>query len=75
MIAILALAWRDMAPREQGDSFDSWEGWKVRLLGVFNLLPVLALIFVVLGFIYLGIASPSEAAAFGYQAPLSWRFC
>ena len=65
MIAILALAWRDMAPREQGDSFDTWEGWKIRLLGVLNLLPVLALIFVVLGFIYLGIASPSEAAAFG----------
>ena len=65
MIAILALAWRDMAPREQGDSFETWEGWRVRLLGVLNLLPVLALIFVVLGFIYLGIASPSEAAAFG----------
>ena len=65
MIAILALAWRDMAPREQGDSFGNWEGWKVRLLGAFHLLPILALIFIVLGFIYLGIASPSEAAAFG----------
>ena len=65
MIAVLALLWRGMAPREQGDSFATWVGWKIRLLGLIQLLPVLALVFLVLGVIYLNIAAPSEAAAFG----------
>ena len=65
MIGFLALAWRGMAPREQGDSFTTWEGWKIRLIGLFQLLPVLALVFLVLGVIYMGLATPSEAAAFG----------
>ena len=65
MIVLVALVWRGMSPMEQGDSFATWEGWRVRLLGLFQLLPGLALIFLVLGVIYLNIASPSEAAAFG----------
>ena len=65
MIAVLALLWRGMAPKEQGDSFATWVGWKIRLLGLIQLLPVLALVFLVLGVIYLNIAAPSEAAAFG----------
>ena len=65
MIGILALFWRGMAPRETGESFTTWESWRLRLLSSFQLLPVLALIFIVLGVIYLGIAAPSEAAAFG----------
>ena len=64
MIAVLALLWRGMAPKEQGDSFATWVGWKIRLLGLIQLLPVLALVFLVLGVIYLNIAAPSEAAAF-----------
>ena len=65
MIGLMAVVWRGMAPREHGESFTTWEAWRGRLLGTFQLLPVLALIFIVLGVIYLGIASPSEAAAFG----------
>ena len=65
MIAALALIWRGMAPLEQGDSFSTWEGWRLRLLSTFNLLPVIALIALVLGVIYAGIATPTEASAFG----------
>ena len=65
MIGILAMVWRGMAPREQGESFATWEGWRLRLLGTIQLLPIIALIFIVLGVIYMGVATPSEAAAFG----------
>ena len=65
MIAIVALVWRGMAPREQGYGLASWQGWRMRLLGIFQLLPMLALVFLVLGAIYLGLATPGEAAAFG----------
>ena len=65
MIGALAVVWRGMAPREQGESFTTIEGWRVRLLGTLQLLPMVALVFIVLGTIYMGIATPSEAAAFG----------
>ena len=65
MIAVMAIFWRGMAPREEGESFTSWEGWKLRLIGAIQLLPVGVLIFLVLVSIYLGWAAPSEAAAFG----------
>ena len=65
MIAVMAIFWRGMAPREEEESFRNWEGWKLRLTGAVQLLPVAALIFLVLGSIYLGWAAPSEAAAFG----------
>ena len=63
MIAVLGTFWRGMAPRERGDSFATWEGWRARLLGTFQLLPVAPLVVFVLGVIYLGIVTPSEAAA------------
>ena len=65
MIGILAMGWRGMAPREQGESFATWEGWRLRLLGTIQLLPIIALIFIVLGVIYMDVATPSQAAAFG----------
>ena len=65
MIGVLAVIWRGMAPREGGESYATWEGWRIRLLGTLQLLPVVALIAVVLGVIYADIATPSEAAAFG----------
>ena len=60
MIGIMALFWRGMAPRETGESFTSWESWKIRLVSSLHLLPVLALIFIVLGVIYLFTSSNQE---------------
>ena len=65
MILTLALVWRGLAPRESGDSFFTIEGWVNRLIGSIALVPIVALIIVVIGSIYGGIATPSEAAAFG----------
>ena len=65
MIFSLALVWRGLAPRESGDSFITIEGWVNRLIGSIALVPIVALIIVVIGSIYGGIATPSEAAAFG----------
>ena len=65
MILLLALVWRGLAPREQGDSFITIQGWVNRLIGSIALVPIIALIIVVIGSIYGGIATPSEAAAFG----------
>ena len=65
MIFTLALVWRGLAPRESGDSFFTIQGWVNRLIGSIALVPIIALIIVVIGSIYGGIATPSEAAAFG----------
>lgn len=65
MILTLALVWRGLAPRESGDSFITIQGWVNRLVGSIALVPIIALIIVVIGSIYGGIATPSEAAAFG----------
>src|SRR4029453_4058279 len=62
IIAVAAKIWPSVAPREAAPS------WRVRFLGLLSLLPVLALMFIVLGTIYLGIATPTEAAAFGVVA-------
>ena len=70
MIGALAVVWRGMAPRERGESFATWEGWRLRLLGTVSLLPVIALIAIVLGVIYAGIATPTEASAFGVSGAL-----
>jgi C4-dicarboxylate transporter, DctM subunit len=55
----------DLAPRA-GDVFT----WRDRLFGVTQLLPVVSLIAIVLGSIYTGYATPSEAAAVGVAATL-----
>jgi C4-dicarboxylate transporter, DctM subunit len=56
----------DLAPRA-GDVFT----WRDRLFGVTQLLPVVSLIAIVLGSIYTGYATPSEAAAVGVAATLT----
>ncbi|MEX2408479.1 MAG: TRAP transporter large permease subunit, partial [Rhodovibrionaceae bacterium] len=43
---------------------------RAKLLSLVNILPLLGLILVVTGFIFLGIATPSEAAAMGVAATL-----
>ncbi len=65
MILGLAVIWKGLAPREHGDSFFTIQGWVNRLIGSISLVPIIALIIVVIGSIYGGIATPSEAAAFG----------
>jgi C4-dicarboxylate transporter DctM subunit len=58
-VIIWAIVNPEIAPREAGVS------WKERLSSVPKFLPTLALILVVLGGIYAGICTPSEAAALG----------
>jgi C4-dicarboxylate transporter, DctM subunit len=62
IIAVSAKIWPSVAPRERAPS------WRVRLLGLLSLFPVIVLMFIVLGTIYLGVATPTEAAAFGVVA-------
>lgn len=44
---------------------EPWASWPERICGLLGLLPILGLIFLVLGTIYLGVATATEAAAFG----------
>ncbi|MCH7735778.1 MAG: TRAP transporter large permease subunit [Chloroflexi bacterium] len=59
MIVIAAKIWPGIAPKEEIVS------WRLRFLGLFSLLPIGLLIFTVLGSIYFGFATPTEAAAAG----------
>ena len=59
MIAIAAKIWPQIAPKEASVS------WRLRFMGLFSLVPIALLIFAVLGSIYFGIATPTEAAASG----------
>jgi C4-dicarboxylate transporter, DctM subunit len=62
IIAVAAKIWPAVAPHEVAPS------WRLRFLGLLSLFPVILLMFIVLGTIYLGIATPTEAAAFGVVA-------
>ena len=71
MIAIAALIWPNIAPREsEGQSMFDLQQWRERIVSLLALIPVAGLIFVVLGTIYMGIATPTEAAAFGVSGAL-----
>jgi TRAP-type C4-dicarboxylate transport system permease large subunit len=59
MIVIAAKIWPGIAPKEETVS------WRLRFIGLFSLLPIAFLIFAVLGSIYFGFATPTEAAAAG----------
>jgi C4-dicarboxylate transporter DctM subunit len=48
--------------------------WKERFRGLSAILPIFALMFVVLGSIYLGVATPTEAAALGVTGALLIAF-
>ena len=58
-IYVMAKRWPGIAAREAG------AGWKERIAALIAILPILVIIFSVLGTMYLGIATPTEAAAFG----------
>jgi len=59
-VGAVSLLRPDMAPAEEDPP-----GWRALALGLWNLIPIAVLIFIVLGSIYSGIATPSEAAAVG----------
>ena len=71
MIAGVAIIWPSIAPKESANqSFFNLEQWRERIVSLIALIPVAGLIFVVLGTIYMGIATPGEAAAFGVSGAL-----
>ncbi len=63
-IFVVALIRPDVAPREPAVPL------RVMLRGLLDLLPTFVLIFLCLGTIYLGVATPTEAAAFGAAGAL-----
>ena len=65
MIGVASIVWPGIAPRESGPGYFSLSGWRDRILGTLNMVPIFALIFAVLGSIYGGWATPTEAAAWG----------
>ena len=71
MIGIVSVIWPAVAPRQSRLAFWTWEGWIERLLFTLLMIPVMALVFIVLGSIYFGWATPSEAAGFGVSGALA----
>jgi tripartite ATP-independent transporter DctM subunit len=63
-IFVVALVRPQWAPREPAAP------WAVMLRGLLDLAPTAVLIFLVLGTIYLGVATPTESAAFGVSGAL-----
>ena len=64
MIVIASKIWPGIAPKEEMVT------WRLRLVGLISLLPIAFLIFAVLGSIYFGFATPTEAAAAGVTGAL-----
>ena len=64
MIIAAAKVWPSIAPSEQVET------WTRRFMGLVGMIPVFGIIFVVLGGIYMGWATPTEAAAFGVTGAL-----
>jgi tripartite ATP-independent transporter DctM subunit len=64
IIAIMVKIRPSLAPHEQAPPL------RVRLVGLLAMIPMFLLMFIVLGTIYLGVATPTEAAAFGVVAAL-----
>ena len=59
IIAVVSLIWPQTAPRAPGST------WREKAASIVPLIPIAALIVLVLGTIYLGVATATEAAAFG----------
>ena len=64
MIVIASKIWPGIAPKEEMVT------WRLRFVGLVSLLPIGLLIFAVLGSIYFGFATPTEAAAAGVTGAL-----
>ena len=65
-IALVCVIRPDLMPRRV-----ERYSWHDRLVGLWNLAPVALLVVIVLGGIYTGVATPSEAAALGFGATLA----
>ena len=65
MIIGAALVFPSIAPKEPSSS------WRLKFLGFFAMIPIALIIMVVLGSIYAGWATPTEAAAFGVSGALT----
>ncbi|MDA0674929.1 MAG: TRAP transporter large permease subunit [Proteobacteria bacterium] len=63
-IAARAMLDRSLAPR------DEHEPWRARLAGTRDILPIVGLMLLVLGGIYAGVMTPTEAAAIGASGAL-----
>ncbi|MDA0263646.1 MAG: TRAP transporter large permease subunit [Chloroflexi bacterium] len=59
MIIGASIMFPSIAPKEPGTS------WRLKFIGLISMIPIAVIILVVLGSIYLGWATPTEAAAFG----------
>ncbi len=70
LFSLMVLALCLVRPQWAGPRADTGNLWRERLSGLRNLLPPLGLFLVVVGSIYAGIATPTEAAALGLMATL-----
>jgi C4-dicarboxylate transporter DctM subunit len=68
VIFAFAIVKPHMAPREAVAS------WSVLFRGLLHMIPTAVLIFLVLGTLYLGVATPTESAAFGVMGSLVLAF-
>ena len=64
MIVAASKIWPGISPKEEMAT------WRARFGGLFSLLPIAGLIFAVMGSIYFGFATPTEAAAAGVAGAL-----
>ena len=64
MIIGTTLVFPSIAPKEPGVS------WRLKFIGLLSMIPIAMIILVVLGSIYAGLATPTEAAAFGVSGAL-----
>ena len=70
LFSLMVLALCLFRPQWAGPRQDTSNLWQERISGLKNLLPPLGLFLVVVGSIYAGIATPTEAAALGLMATL-----
>jgi C4-dicarboxylate transporter DctM subunit len=70
LFSLMVLALCLFRPQWAGPPQDTANLWHERISGLKNLLPPLGLFLVVVGSIYAGIATPTEAAALGLMATL-----
>ena len=67
LIVFAAAIWR---PKLAGPAVETAGLWPQRIAGLKHLVPPLGLFLIVVGSIYVGIATPTEAAALGLMATL-----